>query len=932
MTARFPPIHLGAPGEEISKKDLFAVAQRFKYFNQARLQRAQEFLQPRQQDFLNLLPLLFHINHPLLPGFVSLETPAGIPDYMPAKQAVDTAKQFSKSFTYKRKALRNYPIYGIFLMGSVGSMAFSRESDIDIWLCHQPGMDADELAELRKKADEVEKWAGSLKLEVHIFLLDNQHFRRGENAPLSTESSGETQHYLLLEEFYRTSIYIAGRIPVWWLVPPYQQQHYTQYVAHLLENRFISEVDVIDFGGLQDMPLSEFVSATLWHIYKSLTSPHKALLKLFLMESYASEFPSPQWLCSTLKNAIYRGEFTVDSLDPYLLIYSKVDEYLQHNHATDRLDLARESFYIKIMGSSAAALDAKSKCLRENFLSLAALRWQWPDELLPGLNTLKFWDIDRAVSEHVVIRDQLQHCLRMILKLTGNPVEHQLQDNSDLKLLGRKLRAHLDLRPGKIEVLTTRNMVQTRPEIITLVELPDDVGGGWGVYSGKVQAASAKSEKAIKRSENLLGLLSWMVVNDLYRKELNLQLQTANPLLTVNDLRQLLSELWSFLHQHLPTKEAELSLYAQANRQLASLLVINWGEALPIDTNTEHFLMSERSDPLSYGEKRHCFVHSVQRLSVSSWGEVILQHYSGLEGVLNCITEVFNQSGPAVSGENLRVTCMTRGRGRSIVMRIEAIFSQLVSYFADKASPSRHRYLLPAESGFCCFKLKNNALGYYLLENNNLLLQELATPQAWFSPLVFDDYVLEQTFIPFLYRHNLADTVQIFFHQASKHVAIYIIDEKASLFVIQHHDGSPQHILLHYTTFLKVLIKQGKLPEGIAVRCYEIQRNSAGVASCQTVAVNHVNQAGELRVRLVQDTQQGQVILCNEQRFQIVNHHAYQAVREHIMSYRKQHEGYSFHLTDIDVPLSILGVEHPALTQSVHYLSYKQKIEEKLNI
>jgi adenylate cyclase class 1 len=932
VTARFPSIHLGAPGEEISKKDLFAVAQRFKYFNQARLRSAQEFLQPRQQDFLTLLPLLFHINHPLLPGFVSLDTPAGIPDYTPSNSAIDTAKQFSKGFAYKRKALRNYPIEGIFLMGSVGSMAFSKDSDIDIWLCYQPGMSGEELVELRRKADEVEKWAASLKLEVHVFLVDRQQFRRGENTPISAESSGETQHYLLLEEFYRTSIYIAGRIPVWWLVPPNQQHNYAEYVTHLLENRFISEADVIDFGGLQEMPVSEFVSATLWHLYKSLTSPHKALLKLFLMESYASEFPSPQWLCLTMKKAIYRGEFSVDSLDPYLLIYSKVEEYLQKIRAVERLDLARESFYIKIMGSSSTALDAKAKLLHENFLSITAQRWQWSDDLLQGLNSQKYWDIDRAVREHVIIRDQLQQCLRMILKLTGNPLDHQLQENSDLKLLSRKLRAHLDLRPGKIEVLTTRSMVQTRPEIITLVEIPKASGGGWAVYSGKVQSASVRPESAIKHSENLLELLSWMVVNDLYRKEINLQLQTQNSFFTVNDLKQLLAELYGFLTQHLHVKESELNLYAQANRQLANLLLVNWGEALPIDANPEQFVMSERSDPLSYGEKRHCFVHSVQRLSVSSWGEVTLQHYAGLEGVLNCITEVFKQNGLSITTDNLRVACLTRGRGRSIAMRIETIFSQLVQHFANKTSLSRHRYLLPAESGFCCFKLNNNVLSYYLLENNSALLQELTAVQPWFSPVIFDDYVLEQTFIPFLYRHNLADTVQIFYHQTSKHVAVYLIDEKASLFVTQHHDASPQYILQHYTTFLKTLIMQRKLPEGIAVRCYEIQRNSAGVVSCQPVAVKPRSKALDLQVKLVHDPHYGQIICCNEHRFQLADSNAYQAVREYIMSYRKQHEDYSFHITGIDVPVTILGVENSEQLQSVHFLNYKQKTEEKLNI
>ncbi|MCK9619346.1 MAG: hypothetical protein M0R47_02310, partial [Methylobacter sp.] len=54
------PIHLGSPGEEISIQDLKTIRQRFKRLNQLREQRVQEFLQPRQQVFLELLPLLFH--------------------------------------------------------------------------------------------------------------------------------------------------------------------------------------------------------------------------------------------------------------------------------------------------------------------------------------------------------------------------------------------------------------------------------------------------------------------------------------------------------------------------------------------------------------------------------------------------------------------------------------------------------------------------------------------------------------------------------------------------------------------------------------------------------------------------------------------------------------------------------------------------------
>lgn len=932
MTSRFPPIHLGAPGEEISKKDLHAITQRFKHFNQSRLQRMREFLQPRQYEFLQLLPLLFHQNHPLLPGFVSLETPAGIPDYLPGKQTVDTAKQFSKGFTYKRKALRHYPIQSIFLMGSVGSMAFSKDSDIDIWLCHQPSLSITELDELRQKARLIEKWAESLKLEVHFFLLNSQQFKKGENTPISSESSGEAQHYLLLEEFYRTSIYIAGRVPVWWLVPPHQEKSYSDYVAHLLENRFISETDVLDFGGLQDMPLSEFVSATLWHIYKSLSSPHKALLKLFLMESYASEYPDPQWLCVSMKQAIYSGDFSVDTLDPYLQIYNKVDSHLRQAGSKQRMNLARECFHIKIMGSSSKGSDNKARYLHDGFMEMIARRWHWPEDLLENLGNSKFWDIKKANTEHTVIRDQLQQCLRIILKITGNPIDHPDQ-NDDLKLLSRKLRAFLDLRPGKVEILTTRAMVYNKPDVWAISEVPlTDTDTVWCLFDGRLPGQPIRPELAIKQCETLLELLCWAVANGLYRRDINLHVHSKTQKIPDTDLSRFLAELFAFLSTYLPDKETGLEVYTQPNRWLSSVVVINLGEVLAIDDNQQQFMMSERSDPLSYGESRYCFAQGINKLSISNWGEVTLRQYSGLEGVFACLTEIFNETAKPLSAESLRVICYTRGRGRSIAIRIETVFNRLLANFAGHSLQAVSRYILPAASGFCCFKLRNSVLGFYFLENHNQLMHELSSPHSQFSPVVFDEFVLEQTYIPFLYQHNQADKLQIFYHPTSKHVAVYIIDEKGSLFVRQHSNANPQHILVHYCVFIKTLQLQAKLPENIATECYEIQKNSSGVVSCHPTQVKQSGSVLDLRVRIVADRIKGLAVYCNERKFDITDVASYHSLKNYILGFRKSHEDYPFHITEIDAPGEVLGVQPFDQVQSLHYLNYKQKIEEKLNI
>ena len=933
MTNRLYPIKLGAPGEEISKKDLHALVQRFKYFNQCRLQRVQAFFQPRQQDFLQLLPMLFHINHPLLPGFVSLDTPFGLPDFVPDKQTLDMVKQFCKSFVYKRQALRVYPIFSLFLMGSVGSMAFSKHSDIDIWLCHQPDLTSVQLDALRHKTAAIEAWAATLKIEVHFFLVNSEHFRQGENTPISVESSGETQHYLLLEEFYRTSIYIAGRIPVWWLVPPDQERHYAHYVQHLLDNRFIFEHEVIDLGGLENMPMAEFVSATLWHIYKSLTSPHKSLLKLLLMESYASELPNPQWLCITLKQAIYSGDFSVEMLDPYLLIYSKVDDYLLQNGGGLRLNLARECFHLKIMGSSSTALDNKTRFEHEALLQTIARQWQWPPELLKNLGLQHFWTIEKASVEHGVIREQLQNCLRMMLKFTGSLREGRYTENQDLKLISRKLRAALDVRPGKLELLTTRSMVQTSPDMLSFVEYQaEDKPVVWRLFADNMQGRKILPETYIKQCSGFVELLCWAAVNGLYKKNINLKLVSSSVKLESSELIVLLAECHGFLFRSLNKLGDGLAHYEQPLRFTSSLLLVNFGIDLEIDANQQQIVMSERSDPLSYGEQRLCLVRTLERLTVSNWGEVSLQTYSGLEGIFACLVEVFNHSELLDNPDVFKALCFTKVRGKSISWRLTALFETLLKYFADPQAEYPSRYVTAGEGAYFLFQWRDKELSYYRLENNSQILRELGLAQAQFSPVIFDAFVLEQTFIPSIFTHNLARCVQLFYFAGPKHVSIYVIDEKGALFIAQHNNARPEQVLQRYAWFLYDLLSRAKLPQAESIKFYEIQKNSVGVISCLAVCIKPEECELALRVRIVFDRHdEGLAIYCNEQQFCITDAESYRAVKNLIQQHRQNGDDYPYYITEIEAPCRVLGIDAMDQVQAMHYLRYKQKLEGKLN-
>jgi len=933
LKKNYPTINLGSPGEDISTKDLHAIIQRFKHLNQFRLLSVQNFLQPRQQLFLDLLPLILHQNQASLPGFIATGTPSGIQDYSPNKQAIKAAKKFSKGYRYTRKARRNYTIEGIFLMGSVGSIAFSKGSDMDIWLCHQPSLTLEDLEELQKKADELEKWAQTLDLEVHFFLMNSEQFRQGQDVPLSLESSGQTQHYLLLEEFYRTAIHIAGKAPAWWIVPPHQDHNYSGYIQHLLEKRFISTREVIDFGGLQSVPAEEFISATLWHIYKSLESPYKSLLKLFLMECYASEYPHPQWIAQSLKAAIYQGNFDIDNLDPYLLIYEKVEGYLNLVASQKRLALARQCFYLKIMGSSSKSLDPQSRLFREHYLQNIAQQWHWPEDMLGNFSRHKFWNISKATREHTIIRDQLKQCLRMILRFAGHHVAGNYRDNRDLKLIGRKLHAFLDQKPGKVEVISTRSSVHKKEDELSIIEIDQDhTAPRWHLYSGHVAGKQQAPSTLIKECESVLELLCWLVINGLYHRHLKLHLESLSLNITDVDVKLVLRHLYRFFSTWWTSKNQTLDTYNHPNQLLSSLLFINLGESLPVERDASQFIMSHRSDPLSYGENRQCFVHTINQLAISSWGEITLSQHEGLEGVFQCLSETFNQSILPTNNTRLEVVCFTPLRAKSITLRIKNIFNQLIKLFA---SPSNWRYVLPTENSYFIFKRQAQTLRYWNIETKDLLLQELSSAQPHYSPVYFDNYVLDNTLIPFLYTQISANTIQVFYHNTKNHVILYVIDEKAALFIRQYEHAKPRQVMSNYLSFLNGLQDRAKLPDDIQIKFYEILRNSADVFSCHSVKIKPQASFMDLNIRVTAEpttTNQHQMtIFCNDEKFS--NHNSrniFASVRQYILAFRQTADEYPFHISEIDVPCQILGVDNIKQAHTIHYLKYKQKIEFKL--
>ena len=99
----------------------------------------------------DLMPLLWHVNNPMLPGFVSTDTPAGVIGYRPNREQLLLARRYARGFSEDKRHRLEFPILGLYLMGSMGSLGQTAGSDLDFWLRsdgqrRNPGTSADLIA------------------------------------------------------------------------------------------------------------------------------------------------------------------------------------------------------------------------------------------------------------------------------------------------------------------------------------------------------------------------------------------------------------------------------------------------------------------------------------------------------------------------------------------------------------------------------------------------------------------------------------------------------------------------------------------------------------------------------------------------------------------------------------------------------------------
>lgn len=922
------------------------LANRFAKFNQYRLTRMLESLSVRQRDFVKLLPLLFHVNHPLLPGYVSKDIPVGIADFAPSRESIKLAKKITMAFDYEHRLLRFFPIKGLFLMGSPGTIAYSKNSDLDMWLCHDPAVAAEEVALLALKAQKIERYAATLDLEVHFFILSAESFSSGETLSLSDESSGSSQHALLLDEFYRSALHLAGLRPFWWCVPTEHEHRYDDYVAELTAEDSSFERDHLDFGGLTGIPATEFFGAGVWQLYKSIDSPFKSVLKLLIIESYVVEYPKIDLLSYRYKSLVSEPDTKLNDVDPYVLMYRKVDEYLLSTADSDRRSLLQKCFYIKI-NLALSKKNRKSDDWRVSVLKEFVGSWGWTARHLNYLDERPHWRISNAAEERKSIVAALNKSYAQLSAFARSRGEDQKISRYDLNTLGRKLYAAFERKPAKVDIITRGICKSPMEENLSIIwRQSEDAHGIWNLYAERVGADAKAETKPIKFSDSLSRLLAWCHFNHLFDAKTNWQIFAPEKKLQLSDLKRVLTKI----EQYFPGGRIDSIDSQELNKNVVPrkvLLIVNFGQVPLQGRLNQNILTSNNNDAFKFGGQKINLVRSAAIIYMTSWEEVYVKNFKGPLAVQESLLELIQQSMQNHQTKKIPLDVFAACRDYTLAIQstVEQHGEELLQFLWANRNADPVRYVTQIENGFCSLQVRQGNAKLTHHATHHTLLKALGEANESFPKIRFDSRADDCSLLSVLYENSLPSHISFFIHQHDEKADIYVIDEKGSLFVQRRESYQLEFTIGQFGQFFNNVLARKTLARSDSrtqesdscLKTHLLSKSRSGKFSLSPHATHDVVFEQQIPVKVFVDSnsndQQILNILVDDTDFSAakLGNELFIEIARSILARRKNQSSYPIYINDLEFSARYQSVHDIDALQTVHLLNFKKRIEYQLS-
>lgn len=469
----------------------------------ARLRELLRYLPQSKARLFETIPFFLHVNAQDFPGYVDSDEPFyGIYRFEQSgffKIALRTFGRDEKTFT--QMAPEHPVIQGLYLMGSAGTLTQSRNSDFDYWvIIDEKGLGSYRKNLLDKKLRSIEAWCKEThRQDVTFFIMDKEKLRQNEFSTVDGESSGSAQRTLLKDEFYRTFIMIAGKIPLWAVLSPGQTGG----------DVTAPDDEYLDTGDLTAIDEEECLGAVLWQVYKARKDPVKALIKSSLAAAYAFNADDPEALISfKVRQSFAKARIDDYLYDPYVFVFETIMELYEDLDNTEGLDLIRQCIILRLLGYPTIDIPdpqgPKGRILRRFVDS-----WDMGRAMLDHLTGAGSWSETEKIAFEEKIFDKLSFLYELLMRSMEDEGPTLTMKKEDLDILKNRTAAFLQKKPGKLPKCSTYLRHKT-PDLDMMIHPLPDRAGQWGV-------SLAGSPVPLFSGPEYLKTLGWIFANQLHR-------------------------------------------------------------------------------------------------------------------------------------------------------------------------------------------------------------------------------------------------------------------------------------------------------------------------------------------------------------------------------------------------------------------------------
>jgi adenylate cyclase, class 1 len=596
----------------------------FLRFNEVKYKNFQQLIgNPGIRRVVNSIPILLSVNHKRLPGFIEGDVPCGITGFKPDSEAV---KYLQGRFYVRDIGLRTADpfIEMMAVMGSVGTIAYTRDSDFDYWVCiDRRNVPPEKIDLFQKKVDAVQSWAmKEIDIEVSIFINDISNIKENIFAENREEAFGTIIGAVLKDEFFRSSIIIAGKVPFWWVLPRFVKD--SEYEALYRE---ISDEDrkniFVDLGNLYEISKEDFIGAALFLIIKSLGNPFKSIIKLGLLEKYLLGPDNSPLLCQKVKSNILRGNLDNKIIDSYILMFEEVFDYYESAVADAALlKILRQNLYLKINPQLSRYIGVKDRqSLPYKVLVMFGYvkEWGWSGKEIQALDNFERWDYNRTmVFWNLVQKFMLLSYQKIAAQIPAMKLEQKISA-SDFKLLSGKIKSHFAHDANKIDHYITfkdtpfESMLYVEPAAGSGIDADE-----WSLLKKYLSEGEAAQSTILKTEKGLVRLLSWTAINQIFNPRFSrLKFQAGYSRVTQNRVLELLERIANLFSGTLSKLKNEFYLRPAFN--MSNMVIINFG--------------LENIDAIK----------TIHHIYETSWGESYIDEYGAGEDIVSILGKVLKE-------------------------------------------------------------------------------------------------------------------------------------------------------------------------------------------------------------------------------------------------------------------------------------------------